>query len=206
MARVDGPALMNTSLAIYIDWWVDNVDESAGTGTFHYKIYLNGNDRYETVIYGLESDGVNYFDIGGSRVYRLTSLGGYTQANPRLVYGKQDWDGRVNPWSVSRGDAFNGYAKTISTLASGSFTVYYNDSGDASVSFSGKLRCGASAGSTDWSNTIRLDRINRYNYARRASDNWNKTVRFWKTEDRGVTWKNCNGYELWNNGNSYEKL
>ena len=34
----------------------------------------------------------------------------------------------------------------------------------------------------------------------------NKTKYVWKTTDRGVTWKKCDAYRLWNNGNSYEKI
>jgi hypothetical protein len=204
--------LVTTNLSARLDWWIDNIDNAAGTGTLHYKLYLDGNDTYDTKVN--TTGEYNFCQIDGSDIYRLNWTGSGAKGDPYICYVKQSRDNRTP--SYASGDwEFTGWFVKWGVLAEGSRTIYYNDDGYASFRVYGAFHCYYYASDNNLSQRVWInevvspDRIERFNKAYgtgNSGSSWGRDKYVWKTTDYGATWKKCNVYKTTNSGSSWSKI
>lgn len=183
-------------LRIGFSWSVSNINAEAGTATLNWNAFTSGSNGSAAQI-----NGSNYGNINGSRLFTIDQ--GSTQGYPNGL-GVFDSNGV----HTVHDDNWNYYTfYTYTYLGSGSRTVYYND--DGYCSFTIDLVMNVYGGNKSNSHYIQLDRIDRFNKARKTTNSgssWSQNANFWKTTDYGVTWKKCNGWKTTNSGSTWTKV
>ena len=111
---------------------------SAGTGTLHYTLYLDGNDNYDTKVNA--TGDYNFCQISGSDIYRLNWAGSGSYSDPYICFCRQGRDNRTPAYAQPPSWSFTGYFIRCGVLASGTRTLYYNDDGDTSFSVYGAFQ------------------------------------------------------------------
>jgi hypothetical protein len=196
------PGLTSGGLVGAFSWSTSNINADKGTATVNWSWYVSGNsNKIWSLIYG--DTGSNYLTVAGVSKWSLNgyhykdgypaSYGSTAHFSNGVIKTDQDWCP---------------YTYVYASLASGSFTIYYSEDGNASFTVSGAICCFNNNTVSRLSTTIYLDKIDRFNKSKKTANfgsSWGN-ANFWKTVDGGRTWSKCNGYKTTNYGSSWSKL
>ena len=198
--RIEG-GYVASNLRLYLDWSITNWSEDTGIGTLNYKLFIDGSNTVWYLGYS-----TNNVKIGSSTIYSKTDFGNGSQSNKYILYGRQADNGKSTTIKANEtwyGLAVGKWYVVMSTLASGSMEIQFDEEGYFSTSVSGTVT--SSGGSASISGTITPDRIDRFKKSRHTSNggsSWSQDRYFWKTNDYGVTWRKCNAYVTYNGTSS----
>lgn len=196
------------SLKMKFDWYIDSINESAGTSILHYNLYCTG----DTVDYRIFGTDRNYCQLNGSDIFRISNIGSGAKSNPYKMYSNSSRHNLTPTYVQPPNYSFSGYIVRYGVLASGTRTLYYNDDGYTSFSVNGVFQWFYGAGNDKRvyiSQTIYPDRINRYTKGQSSTNSgsgWSKNKFFYKTTDYGRTWTKCNAHKTTNGGSSWTRM
>ena len=206
-----------TSLKIYFDWEIINIDPVAGTGEIKYKLYGKSNKTTKYRVFGTRSaNNRNYCDIDNTAIFQVNNIGSGSKSDPYKMYTREDQHS-MSPYyaSTSSGYNFNGWVVKIGKLAEGTVPISYDDNGNASFTVYGVFQCLYGAGSDKRvylnkdRTPIQVDQIERFSRSPVTTTNgatWTKDKYVWKTTDYGATWSKCNMYKTTDSGTNWSKV
>ena len=80
-----------TTLKIYFDLEVTDIDPVAGIGILKYKLYRKSSNTIKYSVFGIRNaNNRNYYDKDNTSIFQADDEGAGTKANPYKMYTKED--------------------------------------------------------------------------------------------------------------------